>query len=72
MGLAGSFFEPQPCNFEKLDIFLRCSNDNSAIFFNFSWGQTCQKCQEPMCPGNNEVHGLYHYKMSITYVDRGT
>ena len=27
MGLAGAFFEPQPCNFGKLDIFSRCSND---------------------------------------------
>ena len=58
MGVAGSFFEPQPCNFGKLDIFLRCSNDISTIFSNSSWGQTYQKCQEPMCPGNTEVHGL--------------
>ena len=32
MGIAGSFFDPQPCNFGKLDIFLRCSNDISTIF----------------------------------------
>ena len=25
--MAGSVFEPEPCNFAKLDIFLRCSND---------------------------------------------
>ena len=27
MGVASSIFEPQPCNFRKLDIFLRCLND---------------------------------------------
>ena len=58
MGVAGSFFEPQPCNFGKLEFFLRCSNDISTIFWNSLWGQTCQKCQKPMCPGNSKVQGL--------------
>ena len=56
MGMAGVFFEPQPCNFGKLDIFSRCSNDITTIFWNSLWGQTCQKCQKPMCPDNTEVH----------------
>ena len=61
MGVAGPFSEPQPCNFGKFDIFLRCSNAISTIFRNSSWGQTCQKCQKPMCPGNTEVHRLSNY-----------
>ena len=41
------FFEPQPCNFGKLDIFLRCSNDIRTIFCKSLWGQTWQKSQTP-------------------------
>jgi len=32
MGVADPIFEPQPCNFEKLCIFCRSSNDISIIF----------------------------------------
>ena len=60
MGMAGSFFEPQSCNFGKLDIFLRCSNEISDIFLTSSWGQTCKKSQEPMSPDNPEVHNLLY------------
>ena len=56
MGVAGIFFEPQPWNFGKLDIFWRCSNDISTIFWNSLWEPTCQKCQKPMCPDNTEAH----------------
>ena len=59
MGVAGTFFEPHSWNFGKLDIFTRCSNDISTIFWNSLWEQTCQKCQKPMCPDNTEVHGSY-------------
>ena len=65
MGLAGAFFEPQPCNFGKLDIFSRCSNDITTIFWNSLWGQTCQKCQKPMCPDNTEVHASFHQHIFI-------
>ena len=58
MGVAGSFFDPQPCNFGKIDNFLRCSNDISTIFWNSSRQQTCKNCQEVGSPGNTEVHGL--------------
>ena len=53
------FFEPQPCNFGKLDIFLRCLNDISTIFWKSLWLQTCQKWQKPVCPGNPGVHWLH-------------
>ena len=66
MGVASSFFEPQPCNFGKLDIFLRCSNDISTNFWNSSWGQTCQKFQKPVCPGNPEIHVLVHLLIDST------
>ena len=42
MRMAGSLFEPQLCNFGKLDIFLIRSNDITTIFWNSLWGQTCQ------------------------------
>ena len=58
MGIAGSFFDPQPWNFGKLAIFKRCSNDIITTFWNSLCGQTCQKCQEASCPGNPEVHDL--------------
>ena len=32
MVVAGPILEPQSCNFEKLDIFKRCSNDFSTVF----------------------------------------
>ena len=32
MDLAGIIFEAQPCNFVKLDIFWKCSNDITVIF----------------------------------------
>ena len=51
MGMAGAFFELEPCNFWKLDIFLICSNDISTISWNSLWGQTYQKCLEAACPG---------------------
>ena len=58
MSMTGSFFEPQSCNFRKLNIFVGCSNDISTIFWNSLREQTCQKCKEPMCPGNTEVYDL--------------
>ena len=68
MGMADSFFAPQPCNFGKLHIFLRCSNDISTIFWHSSWGQTCQKCQKPMCPSTTEVNSLWnHVLRSLMY-----
>ena len=70
MGLAGSFFVPQPRNFGKLDIFLRCSNDISTIFSNSSWGQTCQKCQKPMCPGITEVRANVYNTFLVQEVPR--
>ena len=73
MGMAGSFFEPQPCNFGKIDNFLKYSNDISTIFWNSSQQQTCRNCQEVGSPGNTEVHGLaYQFIDPITQtnVDR--
>ena len=67
MGVAGPFFEPHSCNFGKLDIFLLCLNDISTIFWNFSWGQTYQKCLEPMGPDNTKVHALV---CSLKFKDR--
>ena len=58
MGVEGSFFEPQPWNFRKLDIFWRCSNVITINFWNSLWGKTCQKYLEAIRPGNPEVHVL--------------
>ena len=70
MGVEGSFFELQPPNFGKLDIFERCSNDISSIFWNSQWVQSCQKCQEAARPGHPEVHALDH--LTIFLSDKGT
>ena len=56
--MAGSFFEPLSFNFGKSNAFLRYSNDISTIFFKSLWGQTCQKCQKPICLNYTEVHVL--------------
>ena len=38
--MAGSIFKPHSCNFEKLCIFYRCSDDISIIFWYF-WPKIC-------------------------------
>ena len=70
MGVVAPFFEPHSCNFGKLYIFLRCLNDISTIFWNSSKRQTCQKCQEQMCPDNTEVRGwaLYCLNTQIRHI----
>ena len=72
MCVAGFFYEPQSCNFGKLDIFLKCSNDISTNFWNSSWGQTCQKCQKPVCPGNPEVHGWSYKLLMAVFKQKGS
>ena len=54
MVLASSFFEPHPYNFGKLDIFLRCSNDISIIFWISCWFQTYKKALEPSSPDESK------------------
>ena len=60
MGVASSFFEPQPCNFGKLDIFLRCSNDISIIFWISYSFQTYKKALEPSSPDESK-NSLHRY-----------
>ena len=50
-----TIFEPQPCNFVKLDIFEKCLNDNTTSFC--CW-QTWKKRPEAVYPGNPKVHVL--------------
>ena len=45
MGIAGSIFELQPPNFQKMCIFWRCTNDIFIIFCYLLRFQFCKKCQ---------------------------
>ena len=70
MGVASSFFEPQPCNFGKLDVFLRCSNDISIIFWISYWFQNYIKALEPSSPGeskNSLPYGTYFFVITMVW-----
>ena len=68
MGVAGAFFEPHPCNFGKLDIFSRCSNDTSDIPYGDRLAKNVKsRCVQiiPRSAGNSGYVELNEYTLKI-------
>ena len=59
MGMAGSFFEPQPWNFGILVSFRDVQMILVPLFEIPYWNvHTSKKCSEASCPGDSKIHGL--------------